>query len=282
MSAQDRYGALTCFTTAGEGSDPLRENLGLHVGDDPDTVHTRREHLARRVGAPIVWMDQTHSTEVALITRDTCPEESMPGELGPVAADGVVLDARDWQDPPALAVMTADCLPLLLLAPGVVAAVHAGRPGLLGGILERAVEVLRGIDVELAAVRAVIGPAACGRCYEIPEDMVRRAELTHPGVRSRTTWGTPALDLPGAARGQLLDLGIGEVEVDPRCTIEDPSLHSHRRDPRSGRQAGLVRTWPAACQKWQGPVGHPWACLGRHGSRGRYLGTTGTTSEENG
>lgn len=249
--------ATAVFTEAGAGTDPLRANYGLHVGDDPLLVRRRRADLAHRVGRDIVWMDQTHSTRVltvcpgegrALVTDeggspvDVGPLTGVhPGEWGPLPCDGVVIDGRDWAGAPAAAVMVADCLPVLLadLAGDVVAAVHAGRAGLAGGILSRAVAVVRRLLAGDAELHALIGPCVCGGCYEVPPTMRDEVAAGHPAARSETTWGTPSLDLAAGAAEELRGLGVG-VEVLGRCTREDPLLHSHRRDPRSGRQVGVV------------------------------------------
>ena len=257
-------GARVLFTTAGPGTEPLRANLGLHVGDDPDLVHARRSTLARGVGRPLVWMEQTHSVGVALLDRanavpahrgvDTGPGAAREectgvtatapseGEWGTLDADGVVIDARGWPSAPGAAVMVADCLPVLLADSSgeVVAAVHAGRKGLAGGILSRAVSLMAPLVGGADLLHALIGPAVCGRCYEVPAALRAEVARTHPASRSLTSWGTPSLDLPAGAEEELRGLGLLEVRRDGRCTREDPELHSHRRDPRCGRQVGVV------------------------------------------
>lgn len=256
--------AAILFTAAGPGTDPLRANLGLHVGDDPTLVHARRSALAREVRRPLVWMDQTHSLEVAVLdgsTAVTAPpggdtgsgttqREHTPatgrapaeGEWGTLASDGVVIDARGWPGAPGAAVMVADCLPVLLADSSgeVVAAVHAGRIGLAGGILTRAVSLMVSLVGRADRLHAVIGPSVCGRCYEVPDDLRARVASTHPAASAVTSWGTPSLDLPAGAEEELLGLGLVDVRRDGRCTREDPTWHSHRRDPRCGRQAGVV------------------------------------------
>ncbi|MGO3795694.1 MAG: polyphenol oxidase family protein [Pauljensenia sp.] len=257
-------GAGFRFTTAGPGTDPLRANLGLHVGDDPALVHDRREALARVVGRSLVWMDQTHSVEVAVLDASSgvtvhrggdarsgaarqdptgCTGPSrFEGEWGTVAADGVVIDARGWHGAPGAAVMVADCLPVLLADTSgeVVAAVHAGRVGLVGGILSRAVSLMVPLVGGVDRLHALIGPSVCGHCYEVPTELREEVARVHPSARATTSWGTPSLDLPAAAEEELCGLGLAEVRRDGRCTREDSALHSHRRDPRCGRQAGVV------------------------------------------
>lgn len=278
-------GARVLFTTAGPGTDPLRANLGLHVGDDPGQVHARRAALAREVGRPLVWMDQTHSVEVVVLDRsagavherdvrtgpsadrnglaeltgrhvdlsarpegsggrpgDPTTRPDLDGEWATLPADGVVIDARDWPRAPGAAVMVADCLPVLLADSSgeVVAAVHAGRVGLAGGILTHAVSLMAPLAGGVGCLHALIGPSVCGRCYEVPAELREQVALTHPAARAVTSWGTPSLDLASGAEEELCGLGLAEVRRDGRCTREDSALHSHRRDPRCGRQAGVV------------------------------------------
>jgi len=235
------------LTEAGPGDDPLRANVGLHVGDDPVAVHRRRARLAADIGRAVVWMDQTHSARVEVLTAADAGRWTGP-EWGPVEADGVVVDARGWADAPAAAVLVADCLPVVLAtADGcTVAAVHAGRRGLQDGILTECVARIverRGRGAP-AALRAIIGPAICGACYEVPADLRDRVARTHPGAASTTSWGTPSLDLPRAAGEELRALGVAVDERVWPCTRESLRLHSHRRDPSCGRQAGVVAPGP--------------------------------------
>lgn len=258
-------GARVLLTGAGPGEDPLRENLGLHVGDDPDLVRARRAALAHDLGRPLVWMRQTHSTEVVVLRRPdggSRDGNTPTREQGDVPADGVVVDARGWSDAPGAAVMVADCLPVLLADDSgqVVAAVHAGRAGLEGGILTRAVSVMAELVGGPSTLHALIGPSICGRCYEVPAEMRERVSAGHPASWSTTSWGTPALDLPAGAEQELLGLGLAEVRRDGRCTREDRLLHSYRRDPRCGREAGVVVPGSEApvegCRNGDGRVPH--------------------------
>lgn len=250
-------GASATFTRAGAGEDPLRGNLGLHVGDDPARVHRRRAALSGRLGRPVLWMDQTHSTRVLVVAaRGGVPVVSpadagggevgvprdLPGEWGPLACDAVVVDARDWPGAPAAAVMVADCLPVLLASSDgtLVAAVHAGRRGLDGGILTRAVAAMATVGVGADGLHALIGPAICGRCYEVPDDLRERVAGRHPAARATTSWGTPSLDLTAGAVEEVRAAGVPDVRAVGECTRESADLHSHRRDPRGGRQAGVV------------------------------------------
>ena len=249
MTEQLWAGARVHLTEVGPGTGALCGNVGMHVADDPSLVRERRQSLAQRLGRDVVWMDQTHSTRVELlrvggdelvnVDSEAALEHPAPGEWGPVDADGVVIDARGCQGAPALAVQTADCLPVVFSAASgqIVAAVHAGRRGLLGGILARAVERIRSLAD--GPIDALIGPAICGSCYEVPAGMAEESEALMPGIRTLTSWGTSALDLPHAAASSLEALGV-HVDIDARCTREDPSLFSYRRDSSCGRQALII------------------------------------------
>ncbi|MDV2976401.1 MULTISPECIES: polyphenol oxidase family protein [Glutamicibacter] len=225
------------FTSQAEG------NLALHVNDDPRLVAENRARLEDLIGVrrfSLNFMNQVHSAdvhEVQPVQRTSWLEPAAP------TCDGL-LDATGAQP---LAVMVADCLPVLFVGRNsqsgqtLSAATHAGRRGLLDGILENTVEALRahGADV----MEAVIGPSICGRCYEVPEDMAQESEQLRPGIRTATRWGTPGLDLPASAEDELRGLGV-DVRQSGVCTLEDENYYSYRRSSRSGRLAGLI--WTAA------------------------------------
>ncbi|MBA2768831.1 MAG: polyphenol oxidase family protein, partial [Sporichthyaceae bacterium] len=111
-------------------------------------------------------------------------------------------------------------------------------------VVGAAVAALNEQGVEPHELVALVGPAVCGRCYEVPEAMVELLATALPAARSTTRSGTPALDLPAAVAAQLTAAGVTDVEVDPTCTVESENLYSHRRDGVTGRVAGVV--WLAA------------------------------------
>ncbi|NLG44917.1 peptidoglycan editing factor PgeF [Gordonia sp. (in: high G+C Gram-positive bacteria)] len=208
-------------------------NLGDHVGDDPVAVAANRERLARDLGAAperVVWMEQLHTRTVTVV--DGPVTEPVP------ATDGIVTTQRDL----ILAVLTADCVPVLLSddEAGVVAAVHAGRVGARVGIVPEALRVMIGLGARPERIGAFLGPAASGERYEVPVAMQADVEKHLPGSACRTSKGTPGLDLRAGIRRQLLDAGVAAVGMDPRCTIGDPSLFSHRRGAPTGRLASVI------------------------------------------
>ncbi|MVA77290.1 laccase domain-containing protein [Auraticoccus sp. F435] len=244
-------GVRVAFTDRHGGVTPgPRGSLDLGRTDlDPDGARENFTRLRRTLGLDrVVAMHQVHSArvhEVDLATARRWPEhghlgDSVPGQPPLPVADALVAGDLREAGRVALCVRVADCLPVLLADPAarVVAAVHAGRVGLLAGVLPRALEALRRRGA--TAVRAWIGPHVCGRCYEVPEPMQQEAAATHPAAVARTSWGTPSLDLGAAAEQELGTLGVDVTRVGG-CTRTDPDLHSHRRDGEaSGRLAGLV------------------------------------------
>ncbi|CAA9271004.1 MAG: FIG00003370: Multicopper polyphenol oxidase [uncultured Corynebacteriales bacterium] len=208
-------------------------NLGDHVGDDPAAVAANRRRLAAAAGlAPehVVWMEQIHGATVTAVDGP---------RTGPVeACDGLVTATPGV----AVAVLVADCVPVLLAdaGAGVVAAVHAGRVGAAAGVLRRAVERLVELGGDPGRTDALLGPAVCGACYEVPAQMRAAVESRLPGSAVRTRRGTPGLDLRAGLARQLAGLGVAGVVTDPRCTAEDRELFSHRRDGVTGRQAAVA------------------------------------------
>jgi purine-nucleoside/S-methyl-5'-thioadenosine phosphorylase / adenosine deaminase len=216
-------------------------DLGLHVGDDPQDVATNRRLLAARLGAPVVFARQVHGTRTAVLPRDGGPvPDAFSGDLGELDGgyDAMVTVGAGT----GLGVLVADCVPVLLAdaGAGVVATAHAGRPGLLGGVLTSVLAAMVAAGARPDRVRAALGPCAGGCCYEVPQQMQDDACAVLPAVRARTTWGTPSLDLRAGCTEVLRAAGVEHVETVGGCTIEDPALYSYRRARVTGRFAGTV------------------------------------------
>lgn len=208
-------------------------NLGDHVGDDPASVAANRGRLAAQIGLPreqVIWMEQIHSRNVTVV--DGPRADVVP------ATDALVTAAPDL----ALAVLSADCVPVLLSddEAGVIAGVHAGRVGARIGIVPETLKVMVELGARLDRIGAFLGPAASGENYEVPAEMQRDVEAHLPGSASRTKKGTHGLDLRAGLRRQLLAAGIAAVAVDPRDTIADPVLFSHRAQAPTGRLASVI------------------------------------------
>lgn len=206
-------------------------NLGDHVGDDPAAVAANRERLANAVGLDhIVWMEQLHTNTVTVVDG---PQD------GPVEATDAIVTAQPGL---GLAVLVADCTPVLMVDPvaRVVAAVHAGRMGARNGIVPNTVAAMEDLGAKAARIQVLMGPAACGKNYEVPLEMADDFEARLPGSKTRTTKGTWGIDVRAGLVRQLMGLGVTAIESDPRCTIDDENFFSYRREGTTGRQAGLI------------------------------------------
>ncbi len=200
-----------------------------------DLAEARREVAAATGTDATAWhlLHQVHGRRVGVVDRAVPPGRELRGVDAAVTA----LPGR------VLAVQSADCVPVLLAAPGAVGVAHAGRAGVLEGVIPAAVDALRELSGE-GPLHAVLGPAIGGCCYEVPAELREEAEARQPGIGALTTWGTPSLDLPRAVREQLGAAGVQVLGGPAPCTYGDQDLFSHRRDPASGRQLGLVMMAP--------------------------------------
>ncbi|GII65571.1 laccase domain protein [Sphaerisporangium krabiense] len=224
MAFTDRHGGVS------SGAYGTR-NLGGGVGDDPGAVAENRARTAEGFGldpAGVVFMRQVHGRDVAHVTGP------FGGEPPPL--DGVFTDRPGL----GLAVLVADCAPVLLADPsaGLVGAAHSGRAGTAAGVVTALAEAMRARGAR--DLVALVGPLACGACYEVPEAMRAEFAAALPEAWSTTRAGTPALDLRAAIAAQLARAGVEDVRHDARCTIETAELFSHRRDRPTGRFAGYV------------------------------------------
>ena len=194
-------------------------NVALHVGDDPRVVASNRTVIGAAQ-----FMNQVHGDHIQVI-------ESVNNEIP--TCDGLITTTPNL----ALAVMVADCIPLLLLSKEAVGAIHVGRAGLINRIALKAVQQMRSLGaIEL---HAVLGPSICGGCYEVPFQMQPDVVAEHPRAFATTRKGTPGLDLSNALIADLVSVGVS-YEASTICTFEDEMYFSHRRQNPTGRFAGVV------------------------------------------
>lgn len=215
------------YGTAGNGL-----NLATHVGDDPDRVARNREIARELFGLPkVAYMDQVHGNDVAIITGANFNQTP--------TADALVTSEPGI----ALAVLVADCVPLIMhdRGAGVIAAAHVGRRGLVNGVVERTVSAMRALGAE--SISAIMGPAICGDCYEVPLAMQQEVGAIAPLSPSVTDLGTPGLDTRDGIAWQLEQLTIGAM-IDPICTRRSDLHYSYRRDGVTGRTAGFIHLVP--------------------------------------
>lgn len=199
-------------------------NLASHVGDDQADVERNREKLRERVGDFAV-MSQVHGDTVFVI-------DQIPAQV-PVA-DALITANSEI----ALVVMVADCIPLLLRSEKLVSAVHVGRAGLMNSIAVKTVAMMSALGA--TQIIGSIGPAICGKCYEVPQELHDEVVARHPLARSTTRSGTPALDLPKALIAALAEVDV-PVGISAGCTFEDQNSFSYRRNQITGRQAGVIK-----------------------------------------
>ncbi|MET8813241.1 peptidoglycan editing factor PgeF [Streptomyces sp. NPDC004549] len=230
-------GAHFAFTDrwGGVSAAPYEElNLGGAVGDDPGAVRANRELTAKALGldpASVVWMNQVHGADVVVVDEPW-------GERPVPEVDAIVTTRRGL----ALAVLTADCVPVLLADPvaGVVAAAHAGRPGVVAGVVPAAIRAMTALGAEPDRIVARTGPCVCGRCYEVPEALRAAVAEVEPTAHAVTSWGTPAVDVSAGVHAQLARLGVCDRAQSPVCTLESGDHFSYRREGTTGRLAGYV------------------------------------------
>ena len=206
-------------------------NVGDHVGDDPAIVARNRAGLLELTGtdpaAGWVWLRQVHGAEVHVATRGT-------GDESP-AADAAVTSVRGL----ALAVVTADCAPIVVANDDAVGVVHAGHRGLAAGVIEATLASLRAVGT--GDVRAFLGPCIRVRHYEFgPDDLARFVAQFGPEVEGRTADGHPALDIPAAIRIVFAREGVVAFDDCDVCTADSPAYFSYRRSRDSGRQVTIA------------------------------------------
>lgn len=237
------HAITTCRTGPGLSAAPFdRLNLGLTAGgEDNATVEANRALLRVQLDLPSTpcWLKQVHGSEVVHVT-DAVPS-------GVPVADAAVTSARGR----VLAVVTADCLPIVLLSRKQphVAIVHAGWRGLAAAVVERTIQEIACPAQDLLAW---LGPAAGPAAYEVGEEVYAAFVDRHPAHVSAfkpTRRGHWHVDLYALAQARLCQAGLERTAIYgyPWCTISDPSrFYSHRRDGRTGRMATLVWIDPAA------------------------------------
>jgi len=216
------------FTRRGGASSGLFAglNCGFGSSDQAEIVAINRGRVAEAMGLAanrLATVNQIHSAEIAILRAG-----DQPADLARIRADGIVTD----QPGVALAVLTADCQPVLLADPeaGIIGAVHAGWRGALVGVLEAAVGAMA--DLGATRIRAVIGPCISQRAYEVGDEFMEEVLAEDPGHHRFFAGGPngrPMFDLPGFGLMRLREAGV-EAEWTGHCTYSDPGrFYSYRR-----------------------------------------------------
>ena len=189
------------------------------MGDDPVAVSANRSTIPN-----VQFMNQVHGDNVVVIDKKLEADPTCDAMI--TTRPGI-----------SLAVMVADCIPLLFVSKEAVAAVHVGRAGLINRVAIKALHQMRTMGA--IDVHAIIGPSICGRCYEVPFEMQQDVIADHPRAFATTHTGTPGLDLPSGLIAELVAEGV-TYEASTVCTMEDELFFSHRKHNPTGRFAGVV------------------------------------------
>ncbi|WP_435299886.1 polyphenol oxidase family protein [Timonella sp. A28] len=246
-------GILAFFTSrvGGYSAPPFNGlNVGDKVHDDVVSVQQNRELLAQIAGGPVRFSRQVHDCEVLDDATYAEHERENPRMLATqtveFSADGVVTVAQDTP----VGVYVADCVPVLLAdaEAGVIAAAHAGRPGLEAQVISATLTRMCASGAHMGRIKAAVGPCICAHCYEVPEVMARNFAAVTGTEISQTRWNTVGISLRAAAENELFAAGVTKVEHIVRCTYEDDGYFSHRRathevnitEGKSGRFAGVI------------------------------------------
>jgi len=227
----DRIRIFTTTRSGGVSRPPFDSfNLGDHVGDSPGSVLENRRRLSSLLGDRSVhWMNQVHGTDVVRASGQPTDSRGAP------RADGIWTSETGL----ALGVLTADCLPVVLVNESfsACAVAHGGWRGLVGGVLAATLEALPGSG-HIAWIGPGIGPDA----YEVGEEVIEAVRQS--GVASDGAIipgpGKSHLDLFSLAERQLAALGVDEVYCERICTHRSSDLYSYRRDGETGRMATMA------------------------------------------
>lgn len=231
---------VVAFTTLRHGAGVSRApfdhfNLGARCGDDAVAVQSNRDALVARFALPSPprWLRQVHGIQVVV-----------EPEFDAHALDEPQVDAAITRTRGAvLAILTADCLPVVFAADdgSEVAAAHAGWRGLAGGVLESTIKAMR---TPPDHVVAWLGPAAGPQAYEVGQEVYDAFVLADADAASAFVATRPGhwhADLYALARSRLAAVGITRVQGGGLCTMSDPQrFFSHRRDQRTGRMATVI------------------------------------------
>lgn len=211
-------------------------NCGPGSSDQQDVVRLNRSIAAGALSvAPdqLVTLHQTHSADVLTIAR---PEDARAPDGQRRQADALVSATPGL----ALAVLTADCQPLLLAdaRAGVAGAAHAGWKGALGGVIEATVAAMERLGARRADIAAVIGPTIGPAVYEVGPELRARfvaADPDHARFFARGEGDRYLFDLPAFGLDRLERAGVGRAEWTGLCTYSDPErFYSYRRSVHAG------------------------------------------------
>ncbi|WP_350607088.1 peptidoglycan editing factor PgeF [Pseudoalteromonas sp. MER144-MNA-CIBAN-0113] len=226
-------GTLSTTRDGGVSKPPFDSlNLGLHVGDNSQDVLTNRAHVNSYIPNPAVWLNQVHSADVILVDEAFDANHILTG-------DALYTQLRNQP----LAIMTADCLPILLTSSDgqEVAAIHAGWRGLVQGIINNTVSCFKH---EPANLHAWLGPAIGANQFQVGQEVVElftaNNPLMHSAFKAQNNEKYLA-DIYLIATILLNQQGVINISGGEYCTVSQANLFfSYRRDGQTGRMASLI------------------------------------------
>lgn len=217
-------------------------NLGARCGDEPELVQINRARVRALLPSDPVWLRQVHGIAV-----QHCVAPALPGSPE-MTADAAVTDVPGV----VLAVLTADCLPVLLADSrrAVVGVAHAGWRGLAGGVIEQTIAAMLQRGARTDSIAAYLGPAIGPGAFEVGEDVVaafeRDATEAADCFRAAAVPGKWYADLYALARLRLSRAGVETVSGGINCTHGEPAqFYSYRRDGATGRMGSFIWIRPA-------------------------------------
>lgn len=231
-------------------------NLGDHVADAPAAVAENRQRLQQRLPAAPCWLQQVHGTQVwdadaPAVTEEAGLAAGTAGSLSATAggngddASPPIADAAVTRRAQrVLAILTADCLPVVLFDPvqQVLGVAHAGWRGLAAGVLEATLQAMVAQGAQPRQVQVWLGPAIGPQAFEVGDDVrlamgPAAAWAFRPRVAVAGKWWC---DLPGLAQARLHAAGVVQVARSGLCTFNDSRFYSYRRDGQTGRFVTLA------------------------------------------
>ncbi|SFO99100.1 peptidoglycan editing factor PgeF [Hydrogenimonas thermophila] len=222
-----------CFTNrhGGVSTPPYDSlNLAFHVGDNQENVIQNRKILQNKFNLQnIVWMDQVHSDNVQTV--------SSPQTKPLSACDAIITNQPNI----ALAVMVADCIPILMFDPkrNIIAAIHAGRNGTFLQIAPKTVKVMQKEFGSVPTdIQVIMGPSIHSCCYEIGDDLASIVEKNF----SKNYLNGRMLDLQKLNCDQLIEAQINKnhIKISKICTCCNSDYFSYRKEGTTGRFAGVI------------------------------------------
>ncbi len=210
-------------------------NLGTHVGDASEAVKENRAILRKHLPSEPVWLNQVHGIDV--FDADAWDGQSIP------SADAVITTQVNR----VLSIMTADCLPVLLVSKDarVIGAAHAGWRGLCAGVIEATVIAMRNkLNEPNLEIQAYLGPAIGPKAFEVGaevrEAFIQQNAQSDSAFQASKNDGKYLADIYQLAKLRLHALGVGDIKGGEACTYQDQHFFSYRRDRVTGRLASLL------------------------------------------